>query len=116
MIGVITKLGCLDFGGPTHRIKVGDRVYLFEFVAGGGLAILDQAENPTGEECDLPEHHPFWRAVHLWECQGKAIGNDGLCVYSPAPKQRYRRISAKVHVLMGPDEPDDEHTIYIDAY
>jgi len=89
---------------------------LFEFIPGGGLAILDEHENPTGEDMDLPEDHPFWRAVYLWQCQGKQVGEDGLCVYSPPPTVRYRRIGPRTMVAMQPSEPDDPDTIYIDAY
>lgn len=35
--------------------------------------------------------HPFWRAVALWEGQGRRISADGLCVWDEARTARPRR-------------------------
>lgn len=105
--------GHIDLAGPTHRIRAGDREWLFEFAPGGGLAVMDEHENHLP---DPPEDSPFWRAVELWERQGRVIGPDGYCVYGPAPKLRYRLISGRNYIQMRPDEPDDDDTIYVDAY
>ena len=43
-------MGCfghIDLAGPTHRIRAGDREWLFEFAPGGGLAGFELTANRT---------------------------------------------------------------------
>lgn len=103
---------CIDIGSPTLRIRAGDQIYAFEIINSGGLVVLDDKDDPAP---DPPKKSPFWRAVELWRRQGMTVDDAGVCVYGPAPQQRYRKIG-NILIQMSSDEPDDADTVYRDIY
>lgn len=104
---------CLDCGSPPLRIDAGGKLYDFEILSSGGLAVLDA----SGNEMHGPhDRDSFWRAVELWRRQGMKVSEDGMCIYGPVPQRRYRRVGKTMLIQMSANEPDDENTVYRDEY
>ncbi len=65
--------------GHTFCIVVCGKNWYFELSYAQALCVSDKNGN---EKKDPPLNHPFWKAVELWEQQGRKIV-DGKCVYDP---------------------------------
>jgi len=82
--------------GDYYKIRVRGRVYNFEFserfgplVEGKGGKIVEQP----------PPRSLFWRAVSLWELQGRAVSPDGFCEWRE-PKRPVTEIRhGKRHIV-----------------
>ena len=83
------NVACLLVGGADRTIAVGGADYLFEDHPHMGpcpLRLLKRkGQPPITTERDLPPEHPFWAAVSRWYEEGKQIGPDGRCIWTPAP-------------------------------
>jgi hypothetical protein len=91
------------WGAGPFRIKVGERVYLFEDSDRFGPAILHKRTlNPADRQPG--EAHPFWPAWHMWVKGGRKVGEDGLCVWrQPLAGTYWKDASGVSRFLTDPD-------------
>lgn len=77
---------CVLLGGPDRTIVVGGKEYSFEdHPRLGPCPFWPRKVGGGGRERDLSAGHAFWTAVQRWCEEGKQIGPDGRCVWTPAP-------------------------------
>ncbi len=72
----------------TYRIMCEGRG--FYFVANGAVRPIVVTRRST-TAVQPGARHPFWRAVALWQAQGRRMSADGLCIWDEARTARPRR-------------------------
>jgi hypothetical protein len=71
--------GTVTIGGDTLRIETSAGVVMFEWHPHCGPMPIKR----NGSERELGPKHPFWRAVSLWDQQGKRIGPNDFAMWEP---------------------------------
>jgi hypothetical protein len=96
---------CLLLGGPEYDIVVRGRTYHFEMHPYNGPNLI----NPDGSvKVKQPaERDPFWRAVALWEKQGRRLEAEGRCVWDLEPVPVIRHLRGRQYLVVGERMPDD---------
>lgn len=91
------------WGAGPFKIKVGDKVYLFEDSDRFGPALLNKrTHNPTGFQ--LGERHPFWPAWYMWKKDGRKVGDDGFCIWrEPIAGTYWKDARGVSHFLTDPE-------------
>jgi hypothetical protein len=72
----------------TYRILCAGRGFYFEPAAASRPIVVTRRGQPAPQPST---RHPFWRAVALWNGQGRRMSADGLCVWDETRRSRERR-------------------------
>lgn len=80
----------------TYRILCEGRGFYFEAGAASRPIVVTRRGQPASQPSI---RHPFWRAVALWDGQGRRMSADGLCVWDEPRQPRERRSAVATAVL-----------------
>lgn len=82
----VLMLHICSFTEGTYRIMVEGELFIFEMSDRfGPLFIGKKGESLKNQP---RPRHKVWEAVSLWSQQGKNVGDDGICIWKPAPDPR----------------------------
>lgn len=80
----------------TYRILCAGRGFYFEAGAASRPIVVTRRGQPALQPST---RHPFWRAVALWNGQGRRMSADGLCVWDEARRSHGRPSAGAKAVL-----------------
>jgi hypothetical protein len=72
----------------TYRILCQGRGFYFAVNPAARPIVVTRRGSST---CQPGGRHPFWRAVALWERQGRRVSAEGLCIWDETRPVRARR-------------------------
>lgn len=86
---------CVMTSGPTFKILVAGRLVSFEWHPQCGPTVLNKYGDPANKQPVTRD--PFWRAVRLWDKQGRKMYDSGICIWVEPPPERVmvRRIGKR---------------------
>lgn len=84
----------------TYRIMCQERGFYFALNPAARPIVVTRRGTTA---CQPGGRHPFWRAVALWDGQGRRMSADGLCVWDEPKAVRRRRNGAAA-----PPRPHEE--------
>lgn len=73
------------FAPPEQRIRVGERVFVFEFHDYLGPTVLGKNGDPLKNQPG--KRSTFWPALEAWLAGGRRVDENGVCVWEPVPAE-----------------------------
>jgi hypothetical protein len=95
-----TETMMLDCGGPVFVMQTDKGEVRFEWHHYCGPLPVTR----TGSGRNLPSRHPFWRAVSLWDLQGRQVEN-GYCIWREPKEPVLQHIAGRHYLTIEDGEP-----------
>ena len=88
----------VSVGGPTYTIQVEGKYHYFELPAFCALFVCNKDGDPRKEP---GPRHAFWKAVSLWQKQGKRVDSNMICIWETDVSAHERVVPIVGNIIIG---------------